>query len=268
MRQFGIEQIKKRFDYDRWCNHTNLEQELFIWNYFFSGNELPGMERKHEQKIIIPGWPQSYQTVWCSEYYKEDALLRFDVYECSSRSSAHEFIVYLLKEFQLPLIGRESSGEIGDICFHGQKDEVLLFGRANLVFMVSGIGKVSLPISELMHRYDNDLRSQPDTNESHFAKFNIRNLKFVFPSDDYKGQVPLEFEIYDINNEKLTQRIQPNERQNVELYVKFFSSNGQVAVVEDRFVCKPKSRGKNDLVIYAVDEHQRAVVSRYEINSV
>jgi hypothetical protein len=178
MSQPLIDQMKQRFDFDEWYDRNTLDENLFFWNYFLAGHEFPGWQPHSIREIKAPQVPPLNRSVWKlksaagsdrmkaslaeSVPLKERAepLLSVDSFECRSRADAHEFIIKILGEFQLPVVAQP--GEVGDISFVVPNNSLILFARANLVHLIRNAGGNMVGVSDIASRLDSNLISKPE----------------------------------------------------------------------------------------------------------
>jgi hypothetical protein len=139
----GLEEFRRRHGFEDWRGARASDGELFVWGFFFGGQELPGRRALRIDTVDAPGWPPAVQSLWGVEKDEsapgEEPLVRIDVYECTSRAEAHELVVRLLAEFQSPLIERRRNG-LGDVAFGMPGDRSLVLARANAAVIVRNAG--------------------------------------------------------------------------------------------------------------------------------
>jgi hypothetical protein len=149
--------LKRRFAYDDWAARRMTRDVLFVWNMMLNGNELPGLAmqrmRRIEPAMLLDGEMRSHrlalrdgrddaprvhlQSIW-RDPTQPAVMIRTDVFECASAADAREKALWMLGEFESPLI--EPTAGIGDVAFASRGETLLLFVRANLVFLLRSIG--------------------------------------------------------------------------------------------------------------------------------
>jgi hypothetical protein len=143
IRPDGLDEFRRRHGFEDWRGSRATEEELFAWGFFFGGQELPGRRALRIDTVEAPGWPPAVQSLWGvakgESALRDEALVRIDVYECTSRAEAHELVVRLLAQFQSPLIERRRNG-LGDVAFAMPGDRSVLLARANVAVVVLNAG--------------------------------------------------------------------------------------------------------------------------------
>ena len=88
-------------------------------------------------------------------------MVRVDVFECASAGDAREKALWMLGEFESPLI--EPTSGIGDLAFASRGDALLLFVRANLVYLLRSIGPVRSETRSAARALDTAVVSTPES---------------------------------------------------------------------------------------------------------
>src|SRR6266542_1129109 len=127
-----LEDLKRRFDYQAWRGVKTTAESLFLWRFFISGNELPGWTAQRIDTLKTEGFPPTQQSFWRRTAAESNQVIRLDVYECTSRAAAYEFLVVLLGEYESALITRSDRSGLGDVAFSGPEETSVVFARANL----------------------------------------------------------------------------------------------------------------------------------------
>jgi hypothetical protein len=161
-----LDTMRRRFDFDAWRNRSTLAESLFVWNLALRGDELIGMTPVRRRRIepaallnlpegkelaaarsgarAIDHLPRVHlESIW-RDAARPDVAVRVDVFECASQLDAHDKVIWLLGEFESPLVDR--SHGVGDVALGTRQDAVLLFARANLVFLLRNIGRTWMPV--------------------------------------------------------------------------------------------------------------------------
>lgn len=153
--------LRRRYAFDAWAGSNRLEENLLVWRFGLSGDELPGWQIHSAREIAVAGAFRAVQSVWRALQAGPDTAVRIDVYECNSRLAAHAFLLQLLDEFQLPGLTRSEQSAPGDVTFTFPGDAGIVFSRANLVFWVLNGGRKLVPASEVAHTLDAQIVSKP-----------------------------------------------------------------------------------------------------------
>ncbi len=82
---------------------------------------------------------------FCTNVSVPNAMVRIDLFECASRDEAHESLVRIVSDFESPLI-EELKGPIGDVAFAGRGTGLILFARANLVYLLRNVGRRAVSV--------------------------------------------------------------------------------------------------------------------------
>jgi len=174
-----LDAIKERVNYAKWHNRNRLGAEIFIKNFLISGGELPGWTVQRFQPVRHPDWPAATRVLWRPSDHSprgaalsanlptrvtagSGSLLHLDLFECSSRSLAHDFLVQLLGEFELPGLALQEASPTGDVHFSHPAIQVALFARGNLVLLLSNAELSTVSIAELATSIDQSLIRRPD----------------------------------------------------------------------------------------------------------
>jgi hypothetical protein len=178
-----IETIKRRFDFDAWRTRTTLGGSLFVRNLTPRGHEVPGMavqqvRRTEPAAVAVVGLEANsvriaaesganmadraprvhVQSIW-RDVVHPDVIVRVDVFECISQDDAREKAVWLLGEFESPLV--EPAHGVGDVAFGSRQEGVLLFMRANLVYLLRNIGRRAVTTRGAALALDADATNTP-----------------------------------------------------------------------------------------------------------
>lgn len=248
------EELKSRFNFAEWRNRTTLGENLFIWRFFFLGDEFPNWQLHQTRTLAAPppeqrpaglrtldqevvGSPRLVQSVWRPAVSGPDALLSVDTYECASRLAAHELLIRILGEFQSPLLERRPVGEAGDIAISHPGSGITLFARANQVVVIRSTGRTPLRVTELAQKFDRELIEKPPRPVGQVEP-SIRRLAAA-QGELRKGTRVL------LDVEAAHPAGQP-------LMYKFFSQGGEVVAEEGRLMYQAEAAGEQPLEVYAV----------------
>jgi hypothetical protein len=237
----------KRHSYDEWCGTNRLGEELLVWSFFLRGEELPGWTPRRIDEVLQPGWPRMIQSMWTPP---EGGLALLDVFECSSRRKAHEFVITLVAQFESPLVTREEHPEIGDVVFAGPGDGLRVVARANLVMFLRSGDKPPVPIQDAAAQLDAELVSKPEAPAEPEAP-TIVELRLATPEPARGSEAPLMVAAEDPRREPL--------------FYKCFSPSGELELRDDEIVYRHTSREPPRLEVYAVAPGR--AVARRELRS-
>lgn len=246
-----LDQLKQRHFYQEWRGATTLEENLFIWQFFLSGNELPGWQAHRIRPVATEGRPSSIQSIWQRAEGGTEELLSVDVFECASRTTAHEYLLRLLGEFQSSEMARQKQTRIGDVAFAAPEDTTILSARGNIIVLVRNAGRNLAPITEIASQFDRDLASRPETEEGKVVPDIVR-FQSIARELQVGVSTPLEVEAVD-----------PLERP---LWYKFFSSHGEVLLEEGSLVYRPGSSGSQGVTVFAINANRGAASQELQFN--
>jgi hypothetical protein len=251
-----LEYLKQQYEYEDWRGANTLDENLFVWNFLMTGSEFPGWTLHSYRPVVMPGWPAFIQSIWKRPEAGDEAVLRVDVYQCSSRGQAHEFLVQVLGQAQLPAIHRQAAASAGDVTFAGAGDAGILFARANLVFIAVNAGRQLEPVTQEVHRLDRHITSKPGRAST--ARTAPRILRLESTAREYKvgEKIPLEVEAADPSRPADALRLAGAHAAQPEspLYLKFFSPlSGEVLMEGDRLVYHPNAPGQHEVTAYAIN---------------
>jgi hypothetical protein len=168
--------LKQRHAYETWREFNTLQENLFIWKFFLSGNEFPGW-RMHRTQVVEPEESQPYiKSTWQRSQGDKEELINVDIFERESRLAAHEFLLQLLGEFMSPLIKRREDLEIGDVAFAVPEDTMIIFARANLAISMGNAGSDLVLISKIARQFDQKLIALPE-------RAGLRVISEILPPD-------------------------------------------------------------------------------------
>jgi hypothetical protein len=104
--------------------------------------------------------PAHTRTFWRSADAPQ-ALVEAELHECSSVAAAHEWLLHLLTVFESPLMERQDTPAMGDVCFSGPAPTVFLFARGNMVVNVRNAGREIVEVAEVARSLDGNLIAKP-----------------------------------------------------------------------------------------------------------
>jgi hypothetical protein len=159
-----------------------------------------------------------------------------DAYECLSRPKAHELLLRLLGEFQLPMASLEQRDEFGDVAFAAPNGEVILFARANLVFLLRNAERVRVPVNATAARFDNVLIRKPEAAASARTARRIESSK----AETEGARVGQPF-VVDLDL--------PDDPEAHTSY-KLFASAGEVWVDQGKVVYQADAAGEHEISAY------------------
>lgn len=235
-----FEEVAARHSYDEWRGVNRLDEELLVWAFFLRGEELPGWTAERIDEVSHPGWPRMIESVWKPP---EGGLALLDVFECSSRRKAHEFLIDLIAQLESPLVTRVERPRVGDVAFAGPGDGLAVVARANLVMLLRAGDRPPVPIQHAAAELDAEVISKPEAPAEPVALAAreapaIRELRLAGPEPRPGAERALVVSAEDPRREPL--------------FYKCFSSSGTLELRDGEVMYRHTSRAPPRLEVYAV----------------
>lgn len=242
-----LEYLKKHYAFDEWRDTNRLNENLLIWKFFPSENELPGWQPRRIQQVGLPDaehtdGPQAIQSIWQQAEGETETLLRVDTFECGSRTEAHAYLLQVLGEFQSPMLKRTETVK-GDVAFTFPGETVVLFARANMVFLLRNAGRKVQPLTSFARQFDETLVSKPQA-EGERGLLRVQQLEF-------SGQDSIEGE-----SAPLLIDIQKGAEPGI--WYKLFSSAGEMRLENGRPVYRSTAAGTNQVTVFIIQPARAA----------
>jgi hypothetical protein len=262
-RQFS--NLARHHDLESWHGRNRLSENLCAWRYFLSEDALPAWRPHRNQHIEAPRvpvlptsatragltqppWLRTVQSVWTSGEGTREAILNIDVYECSSRAAAQEYLVRMLGEFESPLVSYDENSAIGDVVFTGPGNSAILVARANLVFVIRNAGSDLVPVDVPASQLDRDLISKPQPDP---GRVESRVVRFDAGEAEMKTERSVDI------------AVEGGPPAEVSPMYKFFSPTGEVVLEDGRPVYRSMSPGPQEISMYEI--HPRGGETRQEL---
>lgn len=264
--------LKKRYEYASWEGRKTLDENLFVRNVILPEDILPDWQLQRIQRVSAPLLPKGaaklgaqmpeplppmIQSLWSHRRDPSRASIKVEIYECTSTAAAHEFLVRVLGEYQLPEITRQDELSVGDIAFADPNQRVLAFARANLVHVIGNAGKELRPVAEIARRLDQELIRKPD-----------------IPAEGFNALAPeVEFRRVQAKTSPVKIGTQVDLEVNVvapagqEPMYKFFSRSGEIQVENERLEFLPRRIGEQDIEIFAIAPNHTVVRKAISFNA-
>ncbi len=243
--------LKKHYDFEQWRGRNTLQDSLFIWQFFLSGNELPDWAAHRIDPINVFESVRINQSIWQPSNEKvdgkTDTLLRLDVFECSSRLAAQEFLFRVLSDYQSTLAARQEQVSPGDVSFAGANDQVLLFVRANLVVQFRNAGRNVVSLANEVATFDQYLVATPVVSDSRTAP-EIRRFEVV----DRGENVSLEIDAVDVLARPL--------------WYQFRVPDGEILAEEDNLIYRPSQTASQTITVFAINAEGSAASRQVRTN--
>jgi hypothetical protein len=236
-----IDPLKQRYRYEAWRDRNTLGENLLIWKFSLDGIEFPSWKLIRLQEIQTPGWPPASQSVWRSTESETDALMLVSIYETSSRSESHEFLMQLLGEFQSPEVTRLEEGKIGDVAFATPGETAILFARANVVALMQNGGSRIVPLTEQAIWLDKILSGPEEPVQGQVVP---QVQRFAPLAEELKAGVGIPFNV---------EAVDPLGRP---VWYMLFSPNGEFHLESGRPVYQPAIAGTHRVTLYAINPNR------------
>lgn len=233
-----INELKKRLDFNGWFDTNTLDENLFIWNFFFSGDEFSEWSI-HNCRILENGLMRANRSVWKPDK-EENSLLVVNTYECASRQDAHQFIVQLLADYQTTHITRTEKASFGDIAFSAPNNTVIIYARANMIFEIRNGGKKVIRMDSFASTLD-DVLTNKQKDDAVKVIPQIQHFRSAIDALKAKDKIPLEVAATD-----------PLDRP---LWYKIFYSAGNLFREDKQLIYVSDKSGSQHFTIQAVNSN-------------
>ncbi len=248
--------LEATFRFDEWREVKQLDTDLFIWQFFFLGEEFMGWQ-PHQVRNIEPDQetqqpPLSMATLISVEG-ETPMSIRLDAHELASRAAALDFLLGSLAQFQLPYIERLVQAEeqgLGEVVFGTPERTCLLFVRANLVGMVRNIAREPINVEPFARNFDHYLASQPDQSEPTLTP-EIELVEESLPPLEPGAIIPF----------RVSEKIRGERR----VWYKFFSNSGKVRQKDGQLFYHAAEAEVHEVKAYAIIPGEGVGESRFLI---
>ena len=277
--------LKDRFQYDVWHGRNRLPENLFIWKFFFFGDEMPNWSATRMEHIEVDDQPKIVESLWetmsessLTSPEKPAGLLNVQSIECKSRDQAHNFLLRFLGEFEGPLIYRWDETELGDVTFTVPGYDLILFARANLIHLVRNAGQLREPVTEVATALDQVLTRKPEAPEpksgrrGRLSAMAPRIEKLETPVKEVRvgESVPLDLEVAPFETEllsaqSLAMRAATEPVQRVQFRI--FSPAGEVHEEGGRLHYTPQQSGLQDVNVFALNAARVATKKKLQLKA-
>lgn len=277
--------LQERFQYRAWHGRNRLAENLFIWKFFFFGDEMPNWSATRMEEIEADDQPKIVESLW--ETMKETSftspgeparLLNVRSIECRSRASAHDFLLGFLGEFEGPLLYRWDDSKLGDVTFTVPGFDLILFARANLIHLVRNAGQVREPVTEVATDLDQGLTRKPDAAPESGKRRKLTAMaprieKLETPVKEVRvgESVPLDLEVAPFEKELLSvartlaMPATPEPVQRVQFRI--FSPAGEVHEEAGRLYYTAQQSGLQDVDVFALNAAHVATKKKLKLKA-
>jgi hypothetical protein len=264
--------LREHFKFKSWQNRNRLGRELFIKNFHVQRSDLPGWAVQRVQPLRFPQWPATCRVLWrpaqphlsapLRTSDKTEPLLQLDIYECTSRVHAHEFLLRLLAEFQLPGMSLREEAAAGDVLFGNPTGQVALFARGNVAVLLRNSGLSLLPIAALTNSFDQSLTREPEP--SSLMEIRAPRTRAAAASKVHLGSktaLPLPVPLtQDVPRPASGTSIEPGAE--VVPMLKIFAQRGKLLEEDEKIVYQATASGVQEVVMFAIFPNGTATASR------
>lgn len=235
--------MNNTYDKNKW--EASGMKNLFIWNFFLDGHEVPGwiISEKNIRNEI--GNVSIHEYYWHNKTSNDEAI-KIDIFEYPSWKVAQENLLEMLKNHmapQLPEVNAEKKHP-GDIAYAGTGKTLqhMLFVRANMLVILNSIGNKDIPVNEVADIIDEQFYSQPKPVEKV-----IGPLIEKFSVTDRKKSVT--------NNEAINLEIAATEPLNKPIWFKFFADQGEFFRENDQIFFIPAQKEMKRISVFVITEN-------------
>ena len=221
--------VAKRHAFKIWNGNRQLEENLFIFNFFLGGNEFSNWRLDNLRLINQTHSAPIIQAFLRSKNF-DKVNIRIDVHERRSLLDAHATVLKILSGFHLLDIVRQEHATYGDVVFSVPTNLVILFARGNLVFLLRNVGKGRAPCEPLAKAIDNLVISKPRTDHSG-SLFTLESVG----SDNGRST-------------KTLSSLEKNDRRQFKIF-----SSGEVSFENEQLVYQSKLDKQQPLEIFGID---------------
>ncbi len=280
-----MSRLQERFQYSAWQGRNRLAENLFIWKFFFFGDEVPNWSATRMEHTEVDDQPKIVQSLWettstsLSSPTQPAGLLNVRSIECKSRGEAHKFLLGFLGEFEGPLIYRWDETELGDVTFTVPGHDVILFARANLIHLVRNAGQLREPVTEVATALDQVLTQKPEAVEqpkrgkrAGLSAMAPRIAKLETPVKEARvgESVPLDLEVAPFEKEmpgahSLAMRAAAEPVQRVQFRI--FSPAGEIHEEGGRLYYTPQQPGLQDVDVFALNAARVATKKNLQLEA-
>ena len=243
MHDQALQQLKQRHGFQQWSGRNTLAEGLFILGLVPRAIQLPGLRLERSQRVPTRGDEVHYQSVWTDAAGAPGVLVRLDLHSCPSRAAAHELIARLLGGFESPVMARDDTLAIGDVCFSGPGHGAVVFGRANLAIFIARIGTIPLSMVELARSVDGVLTEKPEVAEQQPSRAPAARSR--------RAAVP---KVKVGSKKVLPASAEPEVPEGERAFAKIFSSGGEVSLERGRLVFAAERPGQAHVDAFVVGE--------------
>lgn len=229
-----IDDTAIRHSFESWRSIRRLPENLFVLNFFFRPDDFSNWRLDNRRFLEQAQSAPVIQTFWKPKNNTDRATIRIEGHERRSVADARLTVIKLLSQFHLLDIRLQPQATYGDVVFAVPTKLVILFARANMVFLLRNVGEDRASCEPLARALDDQIISRPFQ-----GIFNGHSSPF-FSSDS-------------VNHEGVRYFNPTNASGNSDqLQFKFFSS-GEVSFEDGRLVYHPPLAGSQSIEIFAVD---------------
>jgi hypothetical protein len=235
-----LDYLKRHYGFAQWSGSNKLQENLLVWKFFPGENELPGWLPKRIGHVKLSDDEESdgvhaIQSIWKQADGETDTLLRLDTIECGSLTEAHDYLLQLLGEFQSPTLKRTET-IAGDVAFTFPTETIVLFARANLVFLLRNAGRKLQPLAKFASQLDQTLTSKPKNGER--KGVSVKELNFSDKGLVINESIPLDVDAFEFEPKQV--------------WYKFFSSTGEMRLERGRPVYISRTTEPNKVMILII----------------
>jgi hypothetical protein len=240
MNEDRLDTIKEGYSFEDWRGANQLGEHLFIYNVYQHPPHFEGWELHQSQLLSAPGQPPAVISTWKQVEAPGIAVLRSELYECSSRLRAHELLVERLAQFQSVEVVRLEPPPVGDVAFTGPGEGFVLFARANLLFFIANARPEQAPVLPLARQLDAELIARPEKPDAGPPRLARRSA------------APAKVEATAGRATPLTPALADAPGRDPGVYYKVFSDKGEVSLQDEELAFEAGEAGPGQIQVYTI----------------
>jgi hypothetical protein len=187
-----VDNVKSRLRYREWHGRNRLGQTLCLCNWTVKNGDAQdwtickqlragrlgvqselGRQMAHARGLQRDATPMTspptVRTLF-TNVSMPNAMVRVDLFECASRDEAHELLVRIVSDFESPLV-EELKSPVGDVAFAGRGTGLILFARANVVYLLRNVGRRAVSVEPIALALDGAAVAVPVQQPTRAASF-------------------------------------------------------------------------------------------------
>lgn len=224
--------LKKAYSYEAWKDINKMNEYLFIRNFLIVNDHVLAWRKQQMRRFRLEDGKKYMKSIWVHDEEGHNTVLRLDIMECQSRNEAHQQMIGMLGNYQIPMELQIHLQDIGDVSFAAPGKNSIIFARANLLIMVSNAGQKTCPMEETAIHLDQGIKYKPKTSE---VEPSMELLKFNTLTDGI--QESILFEVDSVKQDSV---------------YKIFSKTGDLYLDQSSLRFQPKTAGTQKIELFTI----------------